>query len=416
MAYCFSIRCARPFFDMSASKNKRATRAGKGNLSLVLKVVAALVVAGTFGSAAWYYLGRGDIVRDVADAADPAVESVVSLVERALASAGLGPGHIVEGEKEQIGENGKKWYLRKRTYRVSDKELMQVTLSLSELEETGKVQMDAKELVGGTALLVVLRVEDREAWRLRFVGNAREQIPPAGSNPPPDDDVILIAVIIDDIGGEWRRTPKLIGLDAELTFSVLPYSKYSERARVMLKEAGREVMLHIPMEPRRRRRRRLSIGHGGLLVGMSLKKIRRTVIDDINRVPEATGANNHMGSRFTAWKPGMKVVLEEMKKREMYFVDSRTGPHRKAYTLAKKMGVKCWARDVFLDNRNSVKYVRRQWWRFLRIAKKRGKAIAIGHPRKATYEVLRREIRRLGPGIKIVPASVIVEPAGRNGP
>jgi len=244
-----------------------------------------------------------------------------------------------------------------------------------------------------------------------FEGRGPAALSPHGIKPVvPAESPPLITVIIDDIGYEKKVADKLIRLDSNLTFSVLPHAPYTADARRRLREEGREIMLHLPMEGSGRSGRRL--GKGALKLNMSPFLIKRIVDEDLAAVPEATGVNNHMGSRFTRWRPGMKAVLEKLSRRGLYFVDSVTDSHSVAYDMARKMGLPCSKRDVFLDHDDSVEIIERQWNKLLNRARKNGKALAIGHPRFNTYRVLKRRIPQLKyEGLSLVPASRIVETA-----
>ncbi len=244
---------------------------------------------------------------------------------------------------------------------------------------------------------------------LAFGGIEKAVISSHGAKPVvPAESPPEIAVIIDDVGCETTIARKLVNLDSNLTFSVLPRAANTEKVRKWLSEAGRETMLHLPMQGSGYSARYL--GKGALKLKMSPLLIKRIVDDDLAAVPEASGVNNHMGSRFTAWKPGMRAVLQKLKERGLYFVDSVTGSHTTAYDMARRMGLRCSKRDVFLDHDNSLPSVKRQWEKLLKKAKSNGKAVAIGHPRPNTYLVLKREIPMLKyKGIRLVPASYVVE-------
>jgi len=241
-----------------------------------------------------------------------------------------------------------------------------------------------------------------------FNGLEKAVLSPHGAKPViPAESPPEITVIIDDVGYETRITKKLINLDSNITFSVLPHAPYTEKARKWLREAGREIMLHLPMEGSGRSRRYL--GKGALKLNMSPFLIKRIVDDDLAAVPEASGVNNHMGSKFTAWKPGMEAVFDRLARRGLYFVDSVTGSHTVAYDTARKMGLRCAKRDIFLDHNNSAASIKRQWERLLKKARRKGNALAIGHPRPNTYRVLKREIPRLADkGVTLAPASYLV--------
>ena len=112
----------------------------------------------------------------------------------------------------------------------------------------------------------------------------------------------------------------------------------------MARRAGREIMIHIPMEPQSYPA--TNPGADALLVGQSPEEIRRRFQGFRTQLPDAVGGNNHMGSRFTESREGMAVVLAEMKEAGLFFVDSRTTGHSVAFAEARQAGVPAAARDL----------------------------------------------------------------------
>ncbi|MEM9423050.1 MAG: divergent polysaccharide deacetylase family protein, partial [Pseudomonadota bacterium] len=112
------------------------------------------------------------------------------------------------------------------------------------------------------------------------------------------------------------------------------------------------------------------------------------------------GVNNHTGSRFTADKASMRVVLEELDRRGYFFLDSLTTGRPVAAKLAKQDDWRVIERDIFLDAdypNVSAASVKAQLSALERVAKRDGHAIAIGHPYDATLETL-------GPWLLTAPA------------
>jgi hypothetical protein len=132
----------------------------------------------------------------------------------------------------------------------------------------------------------------------------------------------------------------------------------------------------------------IKLGEGGIKIAMSDEEIRQTVTADLASVPGAVGANNHMGSLGTADTRVMRAVLEEMRSRRLFFVDSVTSPRSVAAQVAREMGVPTAARAVFLDNQDDEEYVRGQFRALIAVALARGQAVAIGHVGKVTARVL----------------------------
>jgi polysaccharide deacetylase 2 family uncharacterized protein YibQ len=133
-----------------------------------------------------------------------------------------------------------------------------------------------------------------------------------------------IAVIIDDIGFDLRIVEELARIPAPIAFAVLPHTPHAAEAARFLHTAGKEILLHQPMEPHSYPEE--SPGAGALMVDMDEKQIRRQLRENLAAVPYVSGVNNHMGSRFMGDEARLTTVMEELKKRDLYFVDSRTSP------------------------------------------------------------------------------------------
>ncbi len=165
-------------------------------------------------------------------------------------------------------------------------------------------------------------------------------------------------------------------------------------------------MLHLPMEPRSYPR--INPGDGVVLVSMENDTILKVLHRDLGEIPFVVGVNNHMGSRFTENKEKMVVVLEELKRRGLYFVDSRTSRSSVAFDLAKQMEIRAARRDIFLDNDLSEGALRLQMDRLLNLARNRGHAIGIGHPHRETLGFLTKLQLSLKEEAEVVPVSSLV--------
>jgi polysaccharide deacetylase 2 family uncharacterized protein YibQ len=116
-----------------------------------------------------------------------------------------------------------------------------------------------------------------------------------------------------------------------------------------------------------------------------------------------------MGSRFTSNPEKMKVVLELVKNRNLYFIDSRTAGSSVAFETAKHLGLKSGVRNVFLDHDPDYQTILKQFDVLLTFAKKHGSAIAIGHPHDNTLKALRVKLPEFkAAGVDIVAAGALV--------
>jgi hypothetical protein len=183
--------------------------------------------------------------------------------------------------------------------------------------------------------------------------------------------------------------------------AVLPDLPGSAGAADALLASGKEVLLHLPMEPYGYPAVRP--GPGLVLRSQSEGQIVETLEQDLASVPGATGVNNHMGSAATADPRVMRAVAAVLARRGLFFVDSRTTLSTVARDAAQAAGVPSVSRRVFLDDVATTDAVGRSFEELLRRARDEGEALAIGHPHPATLEVLERELPRLKEkGVRLV--------------
>lgn len=243
---------------------------------------------------------------------------------------------------------------------------------------------------------VVLTVPPAEpAWRRYAVG----VVVPEGRP--------LIAILIDDAGLNRRNTARLVALEGPLTLAYMTYADDLEKQGAAARARGHELMLHVPMEPLDDGE---DAGPNALETGLDAGELRRRLLWGLDRLHGYVGVNNHMGSRFTAWEPGMAMVMEELKRRGLLFVDSRTIGDSVADHVAERYAVPHADRDVFLDNDEDGAAVAERLTELEAVARRRGMAIGIGHPHDGTLAALAAWLPTLAEkGFVLVPVSTIVE-------
>ncbi|MDX9708956.1 MAG: divergent polysaccharide deacetylase family protein [Trichloromonas sp.] len=228
--------------------------------------------------------------------------------------------------------------------------------------------------------------------------------PPTSLTPPPPGSGGRVAIVMDDLGRDLTSARELLAIDLGVTFAVIPQIEAAPQVAALAHERGREVLIHMPMEPQGYPR--ANPGDDALLLSRSDEEIRALVRGYRQRVPCAVGGNNHMGSRFTESREKMAVVLEELRRGGLFFVDSRTSNRSVAFETARELGVATARRDIFLDNVRSVSAIRGEIRRMAGMVKKSGEALAICHPYPETFAALRAEVGYLrSQGISVVPAS-----------
>ena len=229
--------------------------------------------------------------------------------------------------------------------------------------------------------------------------------PPKLIPPKPIPQRPRIAIVVDDLGLDKRVAEELLRLNAPLTFSILPLQPHSRRIAEQAHARGREIILHLPMEPRGFPLK--DPGEGGLFITMGQSnELMRQLKKDLDAVPFISGANNHMGSRFMEHEAEVRVVLKELKKRGLFFLDSLTTDKSTGSKIARELSLRVGARDIFLDNETGVKDMEAQLDALIRIARDHGKAIGICHPYPSTVTALKGMITKIRKaGIRIVSLS-----------
>jgi len=220
-------------------------------------------------------------------------------------------------------------------------------------------------------------------------------------------DLPKIAIVIDDIGNDYDLAVTFMDLDLPLTLSVLPSSPYGKDIAEKARDRGLEVILHLPMEPKNYPA--INPGTDALLTKMDGPEIRAVMAKNLKKVPGVSGVNNHMGSYFTEREDKMTYVLRELKKRNLFYLDSRTTSNSVGFRLAEEMGVPSAKKSVFLDDDLSSKAVKYQVERLIGIARYSGEAIGIGHPHKMTLDVLRDYASILKTDFKVVTVSDLLK-------
>jgi len=220
----------------------------------------------------------------------------------------------------------------------------------------------------------------------------------------------LVAIIIDDLGYDKKIAIKFSKLNAVLTFSILPHSPFQKTIAHLSREKGFDTMLHLPMEPVEYPD--VNPGPGTLLTSMTPDQLTRQLENDLDAVPFIKGVNNHMGSKMTAASSQMYQIFSILKKRGLYFVDSRTTVETLCKPSARLFQIPFAQRDVFLDHVATVEFIRKQLNELVRIAQHNGYAVGIGHPHSLTYQVLREMLPELQKKVRLVPASEIVDLVG----
>ena len=217
----------------------------------------------------------------------------------------------------------------------------------------------------------------------------------------------LIAILIDDMGVNSKMSNKVMAEIAKpITFSFLPYGNNIQKQVDKAKDFGHEIMLHLPWEP-------YSISANPGPNSLKTEDTKEEILENLNKNLNAfsgyDGINNHMGSKFSRYRNGIELVMSEIKERDLFFVDSMTDNKSIAGKIAKEYSVPTTHRNVFLDHIDSDEFVKHALQEVERIAEQEGTVVAIGHPKDATINALRKWLPDLEKrGFKVVTLQKVI--------
>jgi polysaccharide deacetylase 2 family uncharacterized protein YibQ len=223
-------------------------------------------------------------------------------------------------------------------------------------------------------------------------------VPDTGGRP-------MIAIVIDDLGLYRRNTDRVVQLPGPLTLAFMTYADDVVSQAQAGRNAGHELLVHVPMAPDNGH---LTTGPNVLGTGLAADELKGRIDWVLSRFDGYVGLNNHMGSRFTADAAGMAVLFEELQRRGLLFLDSRTTVATVADEMAMRYDVPFVRRNIFLDNETSADEVEAQLGKVEAEAHRTGVAVAIGHPHDGTIDALQRWLPTLAArGFALVPVSAI---------
>lgn len=218
------------------------------------------------------------------------------------------------------------------------------------------------------------------------------------------------AIIIDDFGGGIGGVREFLEGDIKITAAVMPFTNNSKKHAKWAHKNGFEVMVHLPMQPKKGKRSWL--GPKPITVDLTKNEVKQRVKAAIKSVPHARGINNHMGSLAIENEEIVRAIVEVAKEKKLYIVDSGTSPNSKIPKIATELGVPFLKRDIFLDDISSPSYVAKQMRKLAEITEENGKGIAIGHVgvtgKVCSIGIVHSVKQERYKKIKIVPVSELI--------
>jgi len=301
---------------------------------------------------------------------------------------------VVEGERIPV----RNWEIRCDKYCS----LVRINLAMTRaVESAGAVVRSGEERDKGALIDVELGTNRFPTHRIRVVSELDDPIVADSHEPNP-----RVALVIDDFGyTRGELIDEFLELDFPVTIAIIPTLRHSAWTAERARKHDKQVILHLPMEAE---------AHGSDVQWISTDMDRYEVARLLNRYldesPGINGVNNHLGSRATQDPAVMEAVLTVLKRKDLFFLDSLTSPKSIAYTSARSLGVPTARNDIFLDaGTDEEEVVEERVYRLIMLAKQKGSAIGIGHPREWTLEGIKSAEHMLKrSGVEVVFVSELV--------
>ncbi len=222
-----------------------------------------------------------------------------------------------------------------------------------------------------------------------------------------------LALVIDDFGSSRDGVEEMLSLDIPFTAAVMPFLEYSAADARRAYEAGKEVIVHLPMQAHEKDNPAW-LGPNPIRITSDTETVQGIVADAMKEIPYAVGANVHMGTECSENPEIVEAVMETLKQGGYFFVDSVTTPHSVCEAVASDLQMHFAQRNVFLEAGNEGKeFAADQLRRAGELALEHSYALAIGHvgPEggSSTAEAI-REVKDelLAQGIEFVYVSQIL--------
>ncbi len=205
-----------------------------------------------------------------------------------------------------------------------------------------------------------------------------------------------LVIIIDDVA-TFEHASMIKSLGLKITPSIFPATK-THPDTPNIARTFEFYMIHLPMQAKHFDSPEI----GTLTINESFESMHEKIKKIRKDFPRAKYTNNHTGSRFTSDFDAMDKAYRALIEQGFVFVDSKTIAQTAVARAAKKHNQPYISRDIFLDDDPSASAVRRELAAAVNLAKKRGYAIAIGHPKKNTIAVIKESKNNLLKDVDVV--------------
>ena len=214
-----------------------------------------------------------------------------------------------------------------------------------------------------------------------------------------------IALLIGGMGINHALTNEAITqLPGPVSFAFAPYGKGLQAMVNRARAQGHEVLLHLPMEPAGYPQ--VNPGPRTLLTSAAPEANFQNLMWHMSRFTGYTGVTNYMGSRFNADGGSLMLVMAQLKRRGLVFLDSGTSRQALTGQIGRAVNLPVRRTDMTIDTTVTYKAVTAALRRLEEKARTDGLAIGTGTGLRTTIDAVRQWQQGLDQrGIILIPVS-----------
>jgi hypothetical protein len=296
------------------------------------------------------------------------------------------PDNAISRFKDKTGTDHLKVNLSLAEYQIIESRLKQ------DLQNAKALVVKKEEQEDEEKKYFLWDIQRLETEKLAILFSCKKEPPKMPEKLPVMKPTSKVALIMDDMGYSLDAIYDILSLQEPITVAIIPFSPLSEQTAQIAHKSGLEILLHLPMESINDTEANNSI-QGMITTDMSRQEIITTVERNLDQVPNIIGVNNHMGSKVTPSESVMNIILQQLKQRDLFFVDSRTTGKSVAYDVALRLDIPTAQRHIFLDGELDEGYIKEKLIELFSLAQRRGEAVGICHPLPETLKVLKAYFR-----------------------
>ena len=227
-------------------------------------------------------------------------------------------------------------------------------------------------------------------------------------NPDLSDTGSEIAFVVTDLDPASEPLFRSF-MESKIPFTIAlrPDIPHAGRAARAVKDAGRELFLHLPMEPRGYPR--VDPGKNAILLDLSRVEIEERISRSLGALGDPQGIVTRMGSAAVNDPDVMHAVLGEVKRRDLLFVDAHGAGPSVVEETGEEMGARTLTLGGTLDASGSPTAIRARLAQLIQMAQQRGALAVAVRANAVVLTVLEAQKDELEKeGVAIVPASKLV--------